>query len=112
MSLQLNLGGEQFLAIVALLRGIRFPNGSETRNWISVEESFKGYIIIIMRFFRSIISGKEARALYCAQFKMLTKQFDPENIGTLFTCYVYSITRRLLAESAAVPHHCADTPNS
>jgi hypothetical protein len=31
MSLQLNLGGEQFLAIVAFLGGvIWFPNGSET----------------------------------------------------------------------------------
>jgi hypothetical protein len=36
--LQLHLGGEQFLAIVALLRGvIWYPVGSETRNWISVE---------------------------------------------------------------------------
>jgi hypothetical protein len=36
--LQLHLGGEQFLAIVTVLRGvIWYPVGSETRNWISVE---------------------------------------------------------------------------
>jgi hypothetical protein len=51
MSLQLHLGEIQFLAIVAFLGSANwFPNGSEIGNWISVEESFMGYIIIIMCF--------------------------------------------------------------
>jgi len=57
--LQLHLGVIQFLAIVALLRGvIWYPVGSETRNWISVEGWRVAEWIIIMRFyklFRAII---------------------------------------------------------
>jgi hypothetical protein len=48
MSLQLHLRGEQFLAIVALLGGVIWlPVGSETGNWISVEESVLDAIYIV-----------------------------------------------------------------
>jgi hypothetical protein len=49
--LQLHLGGEQFLAHLALVSGvIWFPVVSETGNWISVKKSLQASIMRFLPF--------------------------------------------------------------